>query len=263
MTRTMIWVCSSWSHSVFAGGLFGSAQNVTSWPLYVPCAVPLIVNDPAVLNVTLQANFQASPRSSLPSLFVSPPVLSGVQVAPEGVELMVTDGFSSGDVPSVLSLVSVNVKVTLSPLWTRMSFPAFGAGEVERLSVVLGLHVLKGMTSKSFNVAVNDPEDRVCGMNVLMHPVNPSDSKLTAPSINSFWGMDATTFPLLSRQAQPPQGTAVAPALVTAAMASTGTPGAHPAAGIGLHTSLASLAVPPGQSGFVPNPLVSMQATSW
>src|SRR5881397_293812 len=119
-----------------------------------------------------------------------------------------------------------------------MSLPAFGDGEVERLSVVLGLHVLKGMTSKSYNVAVNDPEDRVCGMNVLMHPVNPSDSRLTAPSINSFWPMEATTFPLPSRQAQPPQALDSVP-LVTAAMASTGTPGAHPAAGIGLHTSLA------------------------
>src|SRR5207247_9710257 len=135
--------------------------------------------------------------------------------------------------------------------------------EVRRLSVALSRHVAKRMTSKTVRVGVSGPGGRVCGMNVLMPPVNPSDSKLTAPSINSFWGMDATTFPLLSRQAQPPQGTAVAPALVTAAMASTGTPGAHPAAGIGLHTSLASLAVPPGQSGFVPNPLVSMQATSW
>src|SRR5439155_12627579 len=143
----------------------------------------------------------------------------GVHVAPEGLDDMVTDGFSRAGVPRLLSLVSVNVKVTLSPLWTRMSLPAFGVGEVERLSEVLGRQVLNGTMAKSLSVDVNDCEVRVCGMNVLMQPVKPIEARFTLPSISSFVSMFATLFPLPSRHTQPPQGTAPAE-LVTALIAS-------------------------------------------
>jgi len=160
-----------------------------------------------------------------------------------------------------------------------MSLPAFGVGDVERLSEVLGLQVLNGMISKSLVVAVNDWELRVCGMKVLIQLVNPSDRRFTLPSISSFVSMhdDAVqvpigpvVVPLVVRQAQPPQATGPGPAgvslgppFVTALIASRGTPGAHPPAGIGLHTLLGSPLPAPGHDGLVAGPLASKQAISW
>src|SRR5258708_4232127 len=95
---------------------------------------------------------------------------------------------------------------------------------------IVVVQVLKGIRAKSFRVEVNACEVRVCGMKVLMQPVNPSDSRLTLPSINSLVSIFATLFPEPSRQTQPPQGTGPGPMgvapFVTALTASVGIPGA-------------------------------------
>src|SRR5438093_10946015 len=77
------------------------------------------------------------------------------------------------------------------------------------VSCVVGAQVLNGMTAKSFVDAVNDPELRVCGTNVLMQPLNPIPAKSTPTSYSPFVSTVPVsipeTFVASERQAQPPQ----------------------------------------------------------
>src|SRR5207244_3097709 len=88
------------------------------------------------------------------------------------------------------------------------------------------LQVLNGISWKSFSVAVNDCDDRVCGMNVLRHWLKPSDFRFTPPSKNLFASTVDSGAPLTSRQTQPPQSTAPVPFVTafTASATPAGTP---------------------------------------
>jgi hypothetical protein len=75
-----------------------------------------------------------------------------------------------------------------------------------------GGHVLNVIgPPKSFSVAVNDCDDRVCGQNVWMQPVKPSADRSIAPSMNSFLSIVVDESAPLSRQTQPPQPIARSP----------------------------------------------------
>ena|SRR5439155_5298255 len=71
--------------------------------------------------------------------------------------------------------------------------------------IVVGLQVLNWSSLKSFSTAVKDCEERVCGRNVLMQPLNPIAARSTPTSNASLSGSVEVSTPFLSRQAQPPQ----------------------------------------------------------
>src|SRR5690242_19213081 len=106
--------------------------------MLMPWPVPVTVKLPAVLKVALQEKVHASPGSSTPLVFVSPAVAAGAQVGPLLLVVRSTCGLVSG---TWASLVSVKLKVTLSPLWTSTPL-APAAGEVVNPSVVLAWQVL-------------------------------------------------------------------------------------------------------------------------
>src|SRR5438874_5364158 len=93
------------------------------------------------------------------------------------------------------------------------------------------LQVLNGISWKSFSVAVNDCDERVCGTNVLRQLLNPSAFRFTPPSKNLLMSTVDCGAPLTSRQTQPPQSTAAVP-LVTAFTASA-TPAGTPVIAVG------------------------------
>ena len=115
--------------------------------------------------------------------------------------------------------VTVALSWTVDPAATAVTAVCTSSLWISVTMLVGFGQVLNGIKAKSFTVEVNDADVRVCGMKVLMQPVNPMDARLTLPSINSFVSMFATLFPLPSRHTQPPQGT-VPPEFVTALTAS-------------------------------------------
>src|SRR5947199_7738960 len=71
--------------------------------------------------------------------------------------------------------------------------------------IVVGLQVLNWSSLKSFSTAVKDCDERVCGRNELIQPLNPIAARSTPTSNASFvWIVEVST-PVASRQAQPPQ----------------------------------------------------------
>src|SRR5437773_3325952 len=109
--------------------------------------------------------------------------------------------------------------VTLPGLQTRpviftvTEVPVLFRAAVQVLvTLIWGRHVLNERSAKSFSVAVNDPELRVCGRNVLMQPLNPIPAKSRPTSYSSFVATVPVSIPATfvrsERQAQPPQPTA-------------------------------------------------------
>src|SRR6478752_6344443 len=65
--------------------------------------------------------------------------------------------------------------------------------------------------AKSFRTDVNVADERVCGKNVLMHPVKPAAARSMPPSINVLVSNVAVPTPLPLRHTQPPQVMPFAP----------------------------------------------------
>src|SRR4029077_18743285 len=112
----------------------------------------------------------------------------------------------------------VTVALSVSPpLSLRMSVTA-GVG------VVLIWQVLKftGPAKSDSVESMLEPEERVCGNSVLMHPLKPRVFRLIPPSMNSFCETELTLPG--SRQTQPPHGIGVAPRLAKMVTADAAAP---------------------------------------